>query len=170
MSRNIAAREQKLRLEYWSILHAQWWSWLVGDVNGENLNRCVEGRKGDHGPWSQPDLCFNTDQYAGGGESSQLEGWKFDPGPGQLLRCGAICLPWWQYEGRQGVLSTGRLNMRPWTWSIAMLCATAICLPWWQCEGRRGELNTGRQIVWPWTWSTAAVWSSVPAIEAVCGY
>ena len=51
-----------------------------------------------------------------------------------------------------------------------MLSGTAICLPLWQCEGRRGELDTGRQIVGPWTWSTAAVRSSVPAIEAVCGY
>ena len=42
-----------------------------------------------------------------------------DLGPGQLLGYEAICLPWWQYDGRQGVLSTGGKIMRPWTWSIA---------------------------------------------------
>ena len=98
-----------------------------------------------------------------GGESSQLEGWMFDLGPGQLLTCRAICLPWWQYEGRQGALSTGRLKRWPRTWSIAILCGIAICLPWGQYEGGQGVLSTGGQKLRPWTWSTAVWWSSVPA-------
>ena len=81
----------------------------------------LEGRKGDLGPWSQPGLCFNTDQYAGGRESTELEGRLYDLGPGQLLSCGAICLPWWQYEGRQGVLKADNAT-------LDLVNCQAVCL------------------------------------------